>query len=70
MLVLLTWGVTLASVVGVIANIYKKRWCFIVWSGTNAFWCIYDLYIGEYAQLALFGMYFILAVWGLVKWHK
>ena len=26
-----TWAVTAASIVGTVANIYKKRWCFIVW---------------------------------------
>jgi len=62
--------VTLASIIGTIANAYKKRWCFIIWLFTNAFWCLYDGYIGLYSQSILFLVYFILAIVGLRKWKK
>ena len=65
-----TWGVTVLSLVGVVANIYKKRWCFAVWFITNVTWCIYDYTIGAYAQSALFFIYGILAIWGWFKWKK
>lgn len=64
------WLITGLSLIGVIANIYKKRWGFLVWMVTNSIWCIYDYYIGAYAQSFLFLTYFILAIWGWFKWEK
>lgn len=62
------WLVTVASLVGVVANIKKKRWCFWIWLCTNTIWCVYDYMIGAYAQSALFGVYAGLAVYGLMEW--
>ena len=64
------WLFTLLSLVGVVANIYKKRWCFGVWFITNVAWCIYDYRIGAHAQGFLFGVYTVLALWGLIKWKE
>jgi hypothetical protein len=64
------WLVTIASLIGVVANIKKKQWCFLVWFFTNSTWCIYDFLIGAMAQSALFGVYVILAVYGLWEWRK
>lgn len=65
-----TWLITLASILGTIANIYKKRWCFIVWLFTNSIWMAVDFYQGLYAQAFLFAVYAMLAVWGLVQWKE
>lgn len=65
-----TWIVTVASIVGTVANIYKKRYCFVIWLGTNLTWMVYDFSIKSYAQAALFGVYAILAVHGLRCWGK
>jgi len=62
--------VTIASLVGTVANIYKKQWCFIIWLATNAIWCGYDFYKGLYSQSILFFIYFLLAIWGLRQWRK
>lgn len=35
---------------------------------TNAFWVMWDFYIGEYAQGTLFLAYFYLAVKGFFSW--
>ena len=64
-----TWLVTGASIVGVVANIYKRPWCFAVWLCTNSAWCLYDYAIGAYAQSALFAVYVLLAAWGLYQWR-
>ncbi len=66
----MTWILTLLSLIGVIANIYKKKWCFIIWMFTNLAWCIIDFHYKIYAQSALFFVYFILAITGLIKWSK
>lgn len=64
------WAVTAASLIGVVANIKRKRWCFGVWFCTNSLWALYDFTIGAYAQSALFAVYVALAVWGLWEWKK
>jgi nicotinamide riboside transporter PnuC len=66
----LLWIATAASITGVILNIYKKKECFIIWAATNLTWCLRNLYIKEYPQASLFAIYFLLAIWGLVKWVK
>jgi len=65
-----TWGVAVASIIGTVANIYKKPWCFVVWLFTNSIWCIYNLIIREYSQSLLWGVYTVLAVWGMVQWYR
>lgn len=66
----MTWILTALSIYGVWLNINKRRSCFIVWACTNFNWMIIDYYHGLYAQSALFAVYFLLAVWGLVEWGK
>lgn len=63
-----TFIVTALSLVGTVANVYKKRWCFVLWLFTNLFWCLYDFYLKIYSQSVLFLVYFLLAIWGLRKW--
>lgn len=65
-----TWIITLLSIIGVILNIYKNKYCFIIWSITNFLWMIIDFYCKLYSQSFLFMIYFILAIYGLIKWLK
>jgi nicotinamide riboside transporter PnuC len=64
------WLITTISLIGVILNIKKKKICFVIWFFTNATWCIYDFYIGAYAQSFLFLIYTGLAIWGMIEWRK
>ena len=64
-----TWAITVASLIGVVANIKKKRWCFGVWLVTNALWAIVDFANGLPAQGWLFVVYTGLAIWGLREWR-
>ena len=66
----LLWIVTGSSLIGAILNIYKNKYCFLIWTGTNATWAIVDYIKGIYPQSALFMVYTCLAVWGLIKWHR
>ena len=66
----LMWIVSGLALVGVILNIKKMRICFFIWFFTNSLWCVYDFWIGAYAQSALFFVYTCLAVWGIVEWRK
>ncbi len=62
------YAVTLATIVGTVANSFGKRWCFWVWMCTNGFWCVYNVLIGQYAQGLLYALNFAMAIVGLVKW--
>ena len=62
------WLVTIASIIGTIANIQKLPWCFAVWAVTNFTLAIYNSKRREWPQAALFAVYFGLAIWGLAKW--
>ena len=62
------WAVTAASLVGTVANIYHRRWCFGVWLATNIAWTAYDLHLRAWPQAALTAIYAGLSVWGLAKW--
>ena len=64
------WLVTGASIVGTVANVHHKRWCFWVWAATNALWCMYDIAKTAYPQAALMAVYFGLSVYGLRTWAK
>ena len=62
--------ITIASIIATIANVYQKKWCFVVWLFTNAFWTVYDFMIGAYAQSVLFAVYTVLAIMGIYQWTK
>jgi len=64
------WILTIASLIGVVMNIKKRRECFYIWAVTNASWTAVDYYHGLYAQSALFGVYFCLAVYGAWEWRN
>jgi len=66
----LMWLVTLASIIGTVANVQQKRWCFYVWSATNGLWVAYDIYKTAYPQAALMAVYLGLAVWGVFAWKE
>ena len=63
------WLVTVASIIGTVANVYGRRWCFWVWLGTNSAWAAYDGWLGAWPQMALMLVYAGLSVAGLVKWR-
>ena len=67
---MIDWIVSAIALLGVWLNIKKDSCCFVLWTFTNGFWCVYDYSIGATAQSALFFVYFVLAVYGLYKWRK
>lgn len=66
----LYWMTAALALVGVWLNIHGRRACFAIWCVTNAVWALIDLRHGIYAQAALQGVYFLLSVYGLVKWSR
>jgi hypothetical protein len=65
-----TWLVMIASLVGTVANIRQRRWCFAVWILTNAAWMANNIHIGQYAQAARDLVYLGLSAWRLLAWRN
>lgn len=65
-----TWIVTVLSLVGTVANVKRRSWCFIIWLGTNITWCVVDIRYGLYSQAFLYAIYTGLALWGLHEWRN
>ena len=63
-----TWILTALSIVGTVLNIRKKRSGFVLWAFCNFAWALVDFEAGLASQAALFGAYFVLALWGWVSW--
>ena len=64
------WAITFFSIVGVILNIYKNRWGFFFWMGTNAAWAVIDFNKGIPEQTVLFVVYFLTSLWGFIFWSN
>ena len=64
----MTWALAVASLSGVVLNIRRSRWCFAIWTVTNATWAGVDFAAGLPAQGCLMLVYTGLAVWGWVAW--
>ena len=67
---MLTYIMTAAAIIGTVANSLHKRWCFIIWGVTNAYWVVHWVLAGEYAAAILYAVNFILAVVGFIKWKR
>ena len=46
----MTWILTVLSIIGVVLNIRKNRYCFLLWILTNAGWAMIDFIHGLPAQ--------------------
>ncbi len=66
----MTWILASLSLAGTVLNIHKNKYCFALWSLTNTSWSLHNYLIKEYAQSALYAVYMVLAVWGLIKWRR
>lgn len=66
---------TILALVGVVLNIHKSWWCFLIWSITNFVFALknfrawrkfHDGYF--FYQGCLFTIYWLLAIWGIISW--
>ena len=61
-------GIVLLALYGAFLNSKGNRAGFVYWTFTNCYLTGKNLYIGEYAQAALFGAYLGLAIYGYLTW--
>ncbi len=69
-LTIATWVLTAVSLTGTVLNVKKIKYCFYIWTASNASWFIYDLYIGLYSRAVLDAVYLGLAIWGIYAWRS
>jgi nicotinamide riboside transporter PnuC len=67
---ILTFILTILALIGVILNIKKNSFCFVIWVFTNVSWSIVDFYKGIPLQGILFAVYTLLSVYGIFQWRK
>jgi len=66
----MNWIAAAISLIGVFLNARGKWQGFCFWLLSNSYWCVYETLRGEYPQAALFAAYWILALYGLLRWLK
>lgn len=66
----ISYIVTVLTLVGTVANAFQKSWCFYLWIVTNLFWIIYNITIQQYQQAIIYIVNTIICVIGIVNWHK
>jgi hypothetical protein len=63
-----SWIFAGIALIGVVLNILKKRSCFYLWIISNAGNALYALHKEAWSLSILFTVYFILAIWGALRW--
>lgn len=66
----LMWIVSSLSILGAVLNAKLNIKGFYVWVIANLLWVAYDIYLGAYAQAALFCVYTGISIWGIKKWRE
>ena len=69
-MVIVSYIVTVITLIGTFANAFKKRWSFLVWIVTNLFWIGYNLYIKQPQQAIIYAANLITSIIGFVYWGK
>ena len=66
----LSWIMSAIALAGTIFNAEKNIVGFMFWVVSNLYMVIRFWVIGEYAQMTLFFIYFLLAIRGICVWSK
>ena len=66
----LSWIMSAIALAGTIFNAEKNIYGFMFWVVSNLYMVIRFWVIGEYAQMTLFFIYFLLAIRGICVWSK
>ena len=67
---ILSWIMSGVGLAGTVLNAEMNVYGFIFWLVSNAYMVVRFAYIGEYAQMTLFFIYFLLAIRGIIAWNK
>lgn len=67
---ILSWIMSAVALLGTIINAEQNKYGFAFWIISNLYMVIRFAVIGEYAQMTLFFIYFLLAIRGIYVWSK
>ena len=67
---ILSWVMSVIALTGTIINAEKNKYGFLFWIVSNLYMVVRFAIIGEYAQMTLFFIYFLLAIRGLFVWSR
>lgn len=67
---ILSWVMSAVALAGTIFNAERSVYGFLFWVVSNLYMAIRFFVIGEYAQMTLFLIYFVLALRGISVWSK
>lgn len=56
--------------IGTILNVKRDWRGFIFWAAANVGWIVIDFRAGLYAQSLMFGVFLVLALWGIYDWKR
>ena len=66
----LSWVMSAIALAGTLMNAERNKYGFVFWLISNLYMAVRFAVIGEYAQMCLFFVYFLLAIRGLFAWSK
>lgn len=58
------------ALIGLYLNLRGKWEGYLLWLFSNAYWCAYNCFNGDYVQSLLFAVFWILSLFGLCLWRK
>lgn len=64
------WLATILTLVGVILNIKKIRYGFLVWLVANILWAYIQYQVGIYGMFICQIVFCFTCIWGWVEWSK
>ncbi len=67
---ILSWVMSAIALCGTVLNAEKNILGFTFWVVSNLYMVVRFWVIGEYAQMTLFFIYFLLAIRGIYVWSK
>lgn len=67
---ILSWTMSAIALAGTLMNAERNKYGFVFWLISNLYMTIRFCVIGEYAQMVLFFIYFLLAIRGLFAWTR
>lgn len=67
---ILSWTMSAVALAGTLMNAERNKYGFVFWLISNLYMTIRFCVIGEYAQMVLFFIYFLLAIRGLFAWTR
>lgn len=67
---ILSWIMSGIALTGTIINAEKNKYGFLFWIVSNLYMVVRFAIIGEYAQMTLFFIYFLLAIRGIFVWSR